>query len=67
MAFLNIFLLLEAFLFVGKIILLVFLYKDMKENTDNPLLWLLVILLLPFLLGILLYILVGRNSERREM
>jgi len=38
------------------------IYNDAKERSDNPILWTLIVLFVPMLIGLIVYLLVGRNK-----
>ena len=44
-----------------KLFLCLFIYSDAKERSDNPALWVLVVIFVPNFIGLLLYFLIGRK------
>jgi len=68
MSAITLFILSSVLFAVSIILFMVFLglwtYKDAKVKSDHsPVLWVLVVLLVPNMLGILIYLLVGRNKK----
>ena len=39
-------------------------YNDAKERTDNPVLWTLIVLFVPMPIGLIIYLLAGRDTSR---
>ena len=49
------------------VFLCLFVYADASVNSDKPIRWLLITLLTPNMFGFLIYILVGRNKDRKSV
>ncbi len=49
------------------IFICLYVYKDALVNSDKPVLWLLITIFTPNLFGFLIYILVGRNKDRKPV
>ena len=49
---------------IAMIAMIVWVYRDAKIHTDNPWLWTLIVIVVPNFIGLIIYLLVGRN--RRE-
>lgn len=52
-------LILLAYIFLG-----IWLYKDCKNNGADPIIWLLIVILTPYFLGLLLYFLLVKNNPK---
>ncbi len=56
MLFFGGFFLIPLFLIGINVIAAIYVYNDAKLHTDEPLLWFFIVLLIPFLIGIVLYL-----------
>lgn len=49
---------------LSKVFLAIWVYNDAKINSDEPLIWLLICIVVPVYLGVLLYLIVGRKASK---
>ena len=59
-------LLLAAVAIALAVFLGMWVYNDAKERTDDPILWTLVVLFVPMPIGLIIYLLVGRDAAKQS-